>query len=169
MIFAELQARRTLPMGRGPCSRGRAFAFALAFTCVSLLALRAAGAPPADHTRSHDLSVSAGAARGAAETGATAEPERAESPQRRTNRKPGRPGKPRVIGVLNVNRASEAELRLLPGIGKGRAALIVERRGKHAFASLDELARMRGMRKLVQKLRAHLAVSGDSTLRPAPP
>jgi hypothetical protein len=25
------------------------------------------------------------------------------------------------------------------------------------------------MRKLVQKLRAHLAVSGDSTLRPAPP
>jgi Helix-hairpin-helix motif len=167
MIFAELQTRRAQRRGHGTWSRRRAFAFALALLFVSLLAQQADGAPPADRTRSHE--VPAGAARGAAGTGATAEPERAEGPQRRANPKQGRHGKPKVIGVLNVNRASEAELRLLPGIGKGRAALIVERRGKHAFANLDELARMRGMRKLVQKLRAHLAVSGDSTLRPAPP
>jgi competence protein ComEA len=140
---------------------------ALVFALVSLLALHAAGAAPADHTRPH--AVSAGAAKVASGTGATVEPEEAGRPPHRASQKPVRRGKPKVIGVLNVNRASEAELRLLPGIGKGRAALIVERRNKHPFASLDELARIRGMRKLVQKLRAHLAVSGDSTLRPAPP
>jgi competence protein ComEA len=75
-------------------------------------------------------------------------------------------GKPPMTGVLNVNRATEAELRLLPGIGKKRAELIVERRDKKPFASLDDLARMKGMRNLVHKLRPNLAVQGDTTLRP---
>ena len=80
-----------------------------------------------------------------------------------------KPGKPPMTGVLNVNRASEAELRLLPGIGQKRAQRIVERRDKKPFTSLDELARMKGMRKLVHKLRANLAVQGDTTLRPLRP
>lgn len=80
-----------------------------------------------------------------------------------------RPGKPPMAGVLNVNRATEAELRLLPGIGKKRAELIVERREKKPFASLDELARMKGMRNLVHKLRANLSVQGETTLHPLRP
>src|SRR5919108_5416520 len=76
-----------------------------------------------------------------------------------------RPSKPPMTGVLNVNRATEAELRLLPGIGKKRAEMIVERREKKPFASLDELSRMKGMRNLVHKVRANLAVQGDTTLR----
>ncbi len=78
-------------------------------------------------------------------------------------------GKPPMTGVLNVNRATEAELRLLPGIGKKRAEQIVERRGKKPFASLDELARMKGMRNLVHKLRANLVVEGGTTLHPVRP
>ena len=78
-------------------------------------------------------------------------------------------GKPPMTGVLNVNRATEAELRLLPGIGKKRAELIVERRDKKPFTSLDDLARMKGMRNLVHKLRANLAVQGETTLRPLRP
>jgi len=78
-------------------------------------------------------------------------------------------GKPPMTGVLNVNRATEAELRLLPGIGKKRAEQIVERREKKPFASLDELGRMKGMRNLVHKLRANLVVQGDTTLRPSRP
>ena len=89
--------------------------------------------------------------------------------ERRSSRSEHRHGKAKVTGVLNVNRASEAELRLLPGIGKTRAAQIVERRSKRPYASVDEVARMRGMRKLVQRLRAHLTVKGDSTLRPLEP
>ena len=80
-----------------------------------------------------------------------------------------KPGKPAMAGVLNVNRATEAELRLLPGIGKRRAQLIVERRDKKPFASVDEIARIKGMRGVVRKQRAHLAVQGDTTLRPAGP
>ena len=74
-----------------------------------------------------------------------------------------------MTGVLNVNRATEAELRLLPGIGKRRAQLIVERREKKPFASLDEVGRIQGMRALVQRLRARLTVQGDTTLRPLRP
>ena len=75
-------------------------------------------------------------------------------------------GKPAMVGVLNVNRATEAELRLLPGIGKRRAQLVVERRDRKPFASVDEIGRIKGMRALVQRLRARLSVQGDTTLRP---
>jgi competence protein ComEA len=80
-----------------------------------------------------------------------------------------KPGKAKVTGALNVNRATEAELRLLPGIGKGRAHAIVERRPKAGYRSVEEVGRIKGLRKLVQKLRAHLTTEGPSTLRPAPP
>ena len=103
----------------------------------------------------------------AAAAGAAPQPETA--PEVRSARPRARPGKPAVAGVLNVNRASEAELRLLPGIGRGRARAIVARRSKRPFAGLEELARMKGMKGVVQKLRAHLAVEGDTTLRPLAP
>jgi DNA uptake protein ComE-like DNA-binding protein len=78
-------------------------------------------------------------------------------------------GKPPMVGVVNVNRASEAELRLLPGIGKRRAQLIVERRDKKPFARVDEIGRISGMRSLVQRLRKHLSVQGDTTIHPVRP
>lgn len=80
-----------------------------------------------------------------------------------------KPGKPPMTGVLNLNRATEAELRLLPGIGKRRAELIVERRAKKPFASVDEVGRIKGLRSLVQRLRSRLTVQGDTTLRPLRP
>ncbi|TMB35228.1 MAG: helix-hairpin-helix domain-containing protein [Deltaproteobacteria bacterium] len=80
-----------------------------------------------------------------------------------------KPPKAKMAGVVNVNRASEAELRLLPGIGRGRAHAIVERRAKRPFSSLDELARMKRMKTVVQKNRTHLSVEGETTLRPAGP
>ena len=80
-----------------------------------------------------------------------------------------KPGKAALTGVLNLNRATEAELRLLPGIGKRRAELIVARRQKKPFATVDEVGRIRGMRALVQRLRSRLTVHGDTTLRPLRP
>ena len=96
-------------------------------------------------------------------------PQPEPAPEVRSPRPRARPTKPAVAGVVNVNRASEAELRLLPGIGRGRAHAIVERRGKRPFSSLEELARMKGMKGVVRKLRPHLVVQGDTTLRPLPP
>jgi competence protein ComEA len=80
-----------------------------------------------------------------------------------------RPGKPTTVGVLNLNRATEAELRLLPGIGKARASAIVQRRAMRPFATLEEVGRIRGLKGIVRKLRQRLTLSGDSTLRPADP
>jgi|GEM_PF-2010806 len=102
---------------------------------------------------------------------ATPEPADAAPPIRKQKvaRVKKRKGKPEVAGVINVNRASEAELRLLPGIGRGRALAIVERREKHPFASIDEVARMKGMRGVVRKLRKHLVVQGDTTVHPVSP
>jgi DNA uptake protein ComE-like DNA-binding protein len=80
-----------------------------------------------------------------------------------------KPPKAKMTGVLNINRASEAELRLLPGIGRGRAHAIVERRTKRPFSSIDELARMKRMKTIVQKNRARLSVEGETSLRPAGP
>ncbi len=80
-----------------------------------------------------------------------------------------RHGKPPVQGVLNLNRASTAELQLLPGIGKGRAEAIVEQRNKHPFTSVDEVAHIRGLKGIVRRQHAHLVVQGDTTLKPTSP
>jgi competence protein ComEA len=74
--------------------------------------------------------------------------------------------KPPVEGVLNVNRASEAELRLLPGIGQGRARAIVAHRPAGGYRSVDEVARLKRFRKLIHRLRAQLSTDGPTTLRP---
>lgn len=48
--------------------------------------------------------------------------------------------------VIDVNRASAAELELLPGIGPGLAARIIEDRAQRgAFASVADLERVRGI------------------------
>jgi DNA uptake protein ComE-like DNA-binding protein len=104
---------------------------------------------------------------GAAADPATAPPPEAQVEQAQSaHHVPKKNNKPAMAGVLNVNRATVAELRLLPGIGKRRAEIIVERREKKPFASLEDLGRIKGLHALVQRLRPHLAVTGDTTLHP---
>jgi len=69
-----------------------------------------------------------------------------------------------VDGVVNINTAEVGVLGLLPGIGPAKAAQIVVYRRRHPFRTVDELVRIRGIgRKMVRRLRAHLAVSGPTT------
>jgi competence protein ComEA len=95
----------------------------------------------------------------------------AEGPKKSKAARPAkaRKGKPALTGALNLNRATEAELRLLPGIGKGRAKAIVERRPKAGYRTVEEVGRIKGLRGVVQKLKAKglLTVDGPTTLRPA--
>jgi len=57
---------------------------------------------------------------------------------------------------IDVNRASEPALRRLPGIGPALAARIVEGR---PFAALEDLARVRGLRRAtLERLRSRLTV-----------
>ena len=73
-----------------------------------------------------------------------------------------RPPAPKPAAPLDVNRATEDELRALPGLGGVLAARIVEVRQREGpFASLDDLRRVRGLG------RAKLARLADTlTLAP---
>jgi competence ComEA-like helix-hairpin-helix protein len=76
---------------------------------------------------------------------------------------PARAGKG-VDGVVNLNTADPGTLGLLPGVGPAKAAQIVAYRKRHPFRTVDELVRIRGIgRKMVRRLRTHLAVAGPTT------
>jgi len=69
-----------------------------------------------------------------------------------------------VEGVVNLNTAEPGVLGLLPGIGPAKAAQIVAYRKRHPFRTVDELVRIKGIgRKMVRRLRVHLAVAGPTT------
>jgi competence protein ComEA len=63
--------------------------------------------------------------------------------------------------VVDINRASEDELRKLPGIGVGRARAIVALRARLGrFRTVDDLARVRGLgRGGLRRLRPFVRVS----------
>jgi competence protein ComEA len=76
---------------------------------------------------------------------------------------PARAGKA-VDGVVNLNTAAPEVLGLLPGIGPAKAAEIATYRKRHPFRTVDELVRIKGIgRKMVRRLRPHLAVAGPTT------
>jgi len=68
-------------------------------------------------------------------------------------------------GVLNLNTATVAELRVLPGVGAKKAERVIQQREKHKFASTDQLMKVKGFGRLTyRKLKPYLAVSGNTTL-----
>lgn len=67
-------------------------------------------------------------------------------------------------GVVNLNTAPPELLELLPGVGPAKVRSIVVYRLRRPFRTVDELVRIKGIgRKMVRRLRVHLAVSGPST------
>jgi competence protein ComEA len=67
-----------------------------------------------------------------------------------------------VHATVNLNRASQAELQLLPGIGPALAGRIVAERGSGGgYRDVDDLARVSGVgERTVLKLREFASV-GD--------
>ena len=78
---------------------------------------------------------------------------------------------PKLRGQVNLNTATEAELRLLPGIGPVTAKKIIEARQEKPFRRIMELVRVPGIgMKRFRALEPHLAVEGPTTLeRMSPP
>ncbi len=62
-------------------------------------------------------------------------------------------------GAINVNRASQAELQKLPGIGPKLSQRILDERGKASFKSVEDLRRVPGIGpKTLEKLRPHVTI-----------
>src|SRR5262247_3235559 len=74
-----------------------------------------------------------------------------------------------VEGVVNLNTAAPEVLALLPGIGPAKVQSILAYRRRRPFRTVDELVRIKGIgRKMVRRLRVHLAVGGPTTAIGAP-
>ena len=74
-----------------------------------------------------------------------------------------------VDGVVNLNTAGAEMLALLPGVGPAKAAAILAYRRRRPFRTVDELVRIKGIgRKMVRRLRPHLAIAGPTTAAVAP-
>ena len=85
----------------------------------------------------------------------------ARTPPESASRRAAPPKSAPPAQPVDVNRATEDELRLLPGIGGVLAARIVEARERDGpFASLDDLRRVRGFgRAKLEKLADAIALS----------
>jgi competence protein ComEA len=65
-----------------------------------------------------------------------------------------------AVAAVNINTAGQKELAALPGIGTTKAEAIVKYREEHgAFASVDDLAKVKGIGlKSLENLREHIEV-----------
>jgi competence protein ComEA len=64
---------------------------------------------------------------------------------------------------ININKASAADLRRLPGIGPKLSQAIVDERDRAPFKSADDLCRVHGIgAKTLDKLRPYVTVSNES-------
>lgn len=72
------------------------------------------------------------------------------------------------VGVINVNTATEDQLRMLPLINADLAnAILLYRVNNGPFFTVDELGNVRGMtNEKLDELRPYLVIEGDTTFSP---
>lgn len=73
---------------------------------------------------------------------------------------PATPKAPAIVGKININKATQAELELLPRVGPALAQRIVEYRTAHgAFKRIDDLDKVKGIGvKTIEKLKPLVTV-----------
>ncbi len=73
--------------------------------------------------------------------------------------------KGKLVGVVNLNTATAAQLDLLPGVGQKMAGKIIAYREKEPFRRIEDLVKVKGIgKKGLEKMRPYLSVSGETTL-----
>ena len=71
----------------------------------------------------------------------------------------------RLIGVVNVNTATNEQLELLPGVGPARAVSIIEYRKEHGpFGNPGDLTSVSGIGdKALERMRPPVSTKGKTT------
>lgn len=78
---------------------------------------------------------------------------------------PGLASSSGVSGVLNMNKASADQWQIFPSVGPATARKILEHRKRKAFASVQELAQVRGIgKRFMERFSRHLRLAGPTTL-----
>lgn len=78
--------------------------------------------------------------------------------------------KVQVTGKVNLNQATAEQLELLNGVGEKTARDILAYREKRRFTRIEDLVKVKGIgRKKFAKVKDHLAVTGETTLRAEAP
>jgi competence protein ComEA len=87
-----------------------------------------------------------------------------EAPSPSAPAAPERPGKKAPpSGLIDVNRATAAELQRLPGIGPKLAARIILARDKQPFRRVEDLRKVSGIgAKTLEKLRPYVRVGAEA-------
>ncbi len=75
--------------------------------------------------------------------------------------------KAHLVGVVNVNTATNEELGLLPGVDSVRALAIIERRKEMGgFKSIEDLKQISGIgERALERIRPHVALQGKTTAK----
>lgn len=75
-----------------------------------------------------------------------------------------------AMAVVNINTATEPELRTLKGIGEKKAADIAEYRKKNGpFKTIDDLAKVSGIgKKTIEKLKDEITVGNEKIVKTNP-
>lgn len=75
-----------------------------------------------------------------------------------------------LLAAVNINTATEEELKALPGIGPSKAAAIVAYRSQNGgFKSVDELKNVKGIGEgILAKLRQEAVVGGAEAKKAKP-
>ncbi len=74
-----------------------------------------------------------------------------------------------AFAAVNLNTATQAELETIKGIGPAKSQAIIDYRTKNGpFKSVDDLDNVKGFgKKTVDKIRADVSVSGNTSVTPA--
>jgi competence protein ComEA len=71
-----------------------------------------------------------------------------------------------VTGVVNLNKATAAQLEMLPGVKATAAEKIIAHREKHPFSRVEELVNVKGFSKRrFEHLKPYLSVTGETTIK----
>lgn len=71
-----------------------------------------------------------------------------------------------LVGTVNINTATAAELMLLPGVGKAKADAVISYRQTSPFKSPQEITKVKGIGdKMFVKIQQNVTVDGPTTAK----